>query len=106
MATGLLDRDEALTALLAEPVTPALRSVLIQALDAAARAHALRRAATERSVRRAVVAPLFARLPRAGLLAAADAADPDGDLRPRERRALVEAEVAWALRTRAFASKR
>jgi len=50
-------------------------------------------------VRRGVAAPLAARAPRADLLAAADAADPDHDLLPRERRALVEAEVAWALRT-------
>jgi hypothetical protein len=106
VATGLLGRNEALAALLAEPITSALQSRLVQALDDAARAHALRRIATERSVRRAVAAPLLARLPRAGLLAAADAADPDGDLRPRERRAVVEAEVAWALRTRAFATKR
>ncbi len=104
VAAGLLDRNEALDALLHRaadsPVARSgLQSRLTQALDAAASAHTFRRIGTARAVRRAVAAPLLARAPRADLLAVADAADPDHNLLPRERRALVEAEVAWALRT-------
>ncbi len=107
VASGLLDRSEALHALLSAPddgrvSRSGLQCRLVHALDDATRAHQLRRAGTERQVRRAVAAPLLARMPRAGLLAAADAADPDENLLPRERRALVEAEVAWALRNGAL----
>lgn len=100
VAQGLLARREALDALLHAPAEgvsrSGLQSRLTHALDAAA--HALRRAATEHAVRRAVAAPLLARVPRAALLAAADAADPECHLLPCERRAVVEAEVAWAIR--------
>jgi len=104
VAAGLLDRNEALDALLHRaadsPVARSgLQSRLTQALDDAASARALRRIGTARAVRRAVAAPLAARAPRAALRAAAGAADPDHDLVPRERRALVEAEVVWALST-------
>ena len=104
VAAGLLDRNEALDALLHRaadsPVARSgLQSRLTQALDAAASAHTFRRIGTARAVRRAVAAPLLAHAPRADLLAVADAADPDHNLLPRERRALVEAEVAWALST-------
>jgi hypothetical protein len=104
VAQGLLARQEALDALLHAPADPrlsrsGLQSRLAHALDDAASAQARRRAAAERAVRRALAAPLLARQPRAALLAAADAADPEGHLLPRERRALVKAEVAWTLRT-------
>ncbi len=102
VALGLLARREALDALLHAPAEgvsrSGLQSRLTHALDDAAAAHTLRRAATEHAVRRAVAAPLLARVPRAALLAAADAADPECHLLPRERRAVVEAEVAWAIR--------
>lgn len=106
VAMGLLDRGEALDALLHAPTDPrlsrsGLQSRLAHALDDAATAHGRRRTAAERAVRRAVAGPLLARAPRAALLAAADAADPDGCLLPRERRALVRAEVAWTLRAAA-----
>lgn len=111
VASGLLGRSEALHALLHAPVNTAvsrsgLQARLTHALDDATRTHARRRHASEYQVRRAIAAPLLARMPRAALLAAADAADPDHDLLPRERRALVEAEVAWALRTGALLPKR
>lgn len=111
VASGLLDRSEALDALLSTPddgrvSRSGLQSRLVHALDDATRANELRRSGVERQVRRAVAAPLLARVPRAALLAAADAADPDGHLLPRERRALVEAEVAWAIRTGALRPRR
>lgn len=111
VASGLLDRSEALHALLHAPIhtqvsRSGLQARLTHALDDATRAHARRRNATEHRLCRAVAAPLRARMPRAALLAAADAADPDQDLLPRERRALVEAEVAWALRTGALVPRR
>lgn len=104
VASGLLDRSEALDALFSTPddgrvARSGLQARLTHALDNAIRAHERRRAGTERQVCRAIAAPLLARMPRADLLAAADAADPDENLLPRERRALVKAEVAWALRT-------
>lgn len=111
VASGLLDRSEALAALLSTPddgrvSRSGLQARLTNALDNATRAHERRRAGTERQVRRAIAAPLQARMPRAGLLAAADAADRDGDLLPRERRAVVEAEVAWAIRSGALRPRR
>ena len=111
VASGLLDRSEALQALLHAPTDnqvsrSGLQARLTHALDDATRAHARRRGITEHRLRRAVAAPLLARMPRAALLAAADAADPDEDLLPRERRALVEAEVAWAVRTAASPPRR
>ena len=103
VAQGLLDRAEALDALLHASAPPGLsrsglQARLTHALDDAARAHARRRAGTERAVRRALAAPLAARAPREGLYAAADAADPDHHLLTRERRALVREEVCWLLR--------
>jgi len=103
VASGLMARQEALDALLHVPADPRLSrsgldTRLTYALDDAARAHERRRARTERAVRRALAAPLAARAPRETLLAAADAADPDGDLLPRERLAVVKDEVAWTLR--------
>jgi len=110
VASGLLDRSEALHALLHAPTNQVSRSGLqarlTHALDDATRAHERRRNATERQLRRAVAAPLLARMPRAALLAAANAADPNADLLPRERRALVKAEVAWAIRTGALVPRR
>lgn len=111
VASGLLGRSEALHALLHAPINTAvsrsgLQARLTHALDDATRTHARRRSTTAHQLRRAIAAPLLARTPRDGLLAAADAADPDEDLLPRERRALVEAEVAWALRTGALLPKR
>jgi hypothetical protein len=110
VATGLMARQEALDALLQAPADRRLARIgldmrLTHALDDAARAHERQRARTERAVRRALTAPLAARQPREALLAAADAADPDGDLLPRERRALVREEVAWTLRA-AFKARR
>lgn len=106
VAMGLLARREALDALLRAPADPllsrsGLQARLTHALDDAVRAHARRRDAAERAVRRALAAPLAARQPRAALLAAADAADPAGDLLPRERRAVVREEVAWTVRAAA-----
>lgn len=110
VADGLLPRDWALDALMhaaARLRTPGacavgLRCRLTWKLDDAAWAHGLLRERVARAVRRAVVAPVLARAPRAALLARADAADPDGVLRPRDRLALVETEVAWAIRTGAI----
>lgn len=107
VASGLLARNEALDALLHPPAEPyrvareGLQCRLTHALDDATRAHELRRDATASAVRRAVAVPLMTLAPRDALLRAADAADPDHDLLPRERRALIEAEVAqFVLRSR------
>ena len=107
VAQGLLARAEALDALLRTPAPPelsrsGLQARLTHALDDATRAHARRRAGTERALRRALAVPLAARAPREALFAAADAADPEGDLLPRERRAVVREEVVWLLRAARF----
>ncbi len=110
VASGMMPRDWALQALLgaAERLRPphasatGLRMRLAHRLDDAVRDHERLRARATTDVRRAVLAPILARRPKAELLALAAGADPDEALRPRERLALIETEVAWALRTGAL----
>ena len=107
VASGLMPREVAVDALLhaAERLrrpgasASGLQARLSHRLDDAIRAHERVRGRVEREVRRAVRPAVLLRRPKAALLRLAGEADPDGALLPRERLALVRAEVAWALRS-------
>lgn len=103
VASGLMRQDEVEAALVRAGIGDDQRTRMMSLFDAEHTRWTRRRSATERRIYRNLALPLL----RGGkpgklldwLLRLADADDPAGDLRPEERRTLVMAEVAWAIRS-------